>query len=109
MTWPSELRLNAGRDCLTISFDDGKRFALSAEYLRVESPSAEVRRHGSPKQIVRGKQAVKITALEPVGNYAVRILFDDGHDSGLYSWDFLVKLGREQARIWAEYKRALSI
>jgi len=101
--WPTELRLNPGRDALSISFDNGERFALAAEYLRVESPSAEVRGHGGPKQIVRGKQAVKITALEPVGNYAVRILFDDGHDSGLYSWDFLMTLGRQHARIWAEY------
>ena len=93
--WPTELRLNPGRDALTIVFDGGERFTLAAEYLRVESPSAEVRGHGGPKQIVRGKQGVKIKALEPVGNYAVRILFDDGHDSGLYSWDFLATLGRD--------------
>ena len=94
--WPTELRLNPARDGLTVTFDDGERFTLAAEYLRVESPSAEVRGHGGgPKQIVRGKEQVKIKALEPVGNYAVRIVFDDGHDSGLYSWDYLVKLGRE--------------
>ena len=107
MSWPTELRLNPARDTLTITFDSGEHFALRAEYLRVESPSAEVRGHGGPRQIVRGKQDVTITALEPVGNYAVRIIFDDGHDSGLYSWDFLGKLGRERDVIWAEYQRAL--
>ena len=105
--WPTELRLNPGRDALTIAFDSGERFTLSAEYLRVESPSAEVRGHGAgPKVILRDKDEVQITGLEPVGNYAVRILFDDGHDSGLYSWDFLLKLGREHDKIWAEYLRA---
>ena len=78
-----------------------------AEYLRVESPSAEVRGHGGgPRPSSRGKEDVKITGLEPVGNYAVRIGFDDGHDSGLYSWDYLHKLGAEKDRIWAEYLSA---
>lgn len=105
--WPSELRLNPARDRLSITFDTGEAFTLTAEYLRVESPSAEVRGHGAgPKQIVRGKQNVTIRALEPVGNYAVRIQFNDGHDSGLYSWDFLLKLGREHETIWAEYLKA---
>ena len=108
MNWPTELRLNPARDVLTVTFDTGESFGLAAEYLRVESPSAEVRGHGGgPRQIVRGKDAVTITALEPVGNYAVRILFDDGHDSGLYSWDFLATLGREHDRIWAEYQQAV--
>lgn len=107
MSWPTELRLNPARDTLTIAFDNNESFALAAEYLRVESPSAEVRGHGGgPKQIVRGKQDVKIKTLEPVGNYAVRIIFDDGHDSGLYSWDYLGKLGREYKTIWAEYLAA---
>jgi DUF971 family protein len=105
--WPTELRLNPGRDRLTVTFDSGESFALAAEYLRVESPSAEVRGHGGPKQIVRGKERVTIRALEPVGNYAVRILFDDGHDSGLYSWDFLATLGREHDRIWGAYQQAV--
>ena len=105
--WPSEIRLNPARDTLTIAFEDGGRFELAAEYLRVESPSAEVRGHGAgPKTIVKGKQDVKISGLEPVGNYAVRIGFDDGHDSGLYSWAYLYKLGAEKDRIWAEYLRA---
>jgi DUF971 family protein len=105
--WPSEIRLNPARDMLTVAFDDGSRFELRAEYLRVESPSAEVRGHGGgPKTILRGKQDVKISGLEPVGNYAVRIGFDDGHDSGLYSWAYLHKLGSQKDRIWAEYLRA---
>ena len=105
--WPLEMRLNSARDTLTVSFDNDERFALPAEFLRVESPSAEVRGHGGgPKQIVKGKEKITITLLEPVGNYAVRIVFDDGHDSGLYSWDYLLKLGREKDRIWAEYRKA---
>jgi len=97
MSWPMELRVNPARDVLTVAFDDGTSHALGAEYLRVESPSAEVRGHGGgPKRPVLGKENVKIARLEPVGNYAVRIVFDDGHDSGLYSWDFLAELGRKQ-------------
>jgi DUF971 family protein len=105
--WPTELRLNPAHDRLTVAFDNGDRFELAAEYLRVESPSAEVRGHGAgPKIIVKGKSQVKIDGLEPVGNYAVRIGFDDGHDSGLYSWAYLHKLGAEKDRIWAEYLKA---
>ena len=105
--WPSEIRLNPARDVLTVAFEDGSRFELRAEYLRVESPSAEVRGHGGgPKTIVRGKQEVKISGLEPVGNYAVRIGFDDGHDSGLYSWAYLHQLGTDKDRIWAAYVQA---
>ncbi len=104
--WPSELRLNPARDVLTIAFDSGETFSLRAEYLRVESPSAEIRNHGGPKTILTGKAKVKIYGLEPVGNYAVRIGFDAGNDSGLYSWDYLFKLGAEEADIWAEYLQA---
>lgn len=104
--WPVEIRLNPGRDVLHVSFDDGTRFDLRAEYLRVESPSAEIRNHGGPKTILAGKEDVKIDGLEPVGNYALRIGFDDGHDSGLFSWDYLHKLGSEEAHIWAEYLAA---
>jgi len=93
--WPSELRLDPEKTQLSVSFDTGERYSLSAEYLRVESPSAEVQGHGGEdKRIVGGKRQVKIKNLEPVGNYAVRILFDDGHDTGLYSWDYLHELGR---------------
>jgi DUF971 family protein len=106
-SWPTELRVSPARDALTVSFDGGERFTLRAEYLRVESPSAEVRGHGGgPKTVVTGKEDVKIARLEPVGNYAVRIVFDDGHDSGLYGWDFLLKLGREHDRIWAAHLAA---
>jgi DUF971 family protein len=105
--WPTELRLDGAKTTLTVSFDDGGRFALPAEYLRVESPSAEVQGHGpGQKQIVKGKEKVKIAGLEPVGNYAVRILFDDGHDTGLFSWDYLHELGREHAARWAAYVKA---
>jgi|SRR5580698_4390936 DUF971 family protein len=96
MSWPTELRLNPDKNSLTVSFDDGAHYSLSAEYLRVESPSAETRGHGGASRPppVTGKKNVKIARLEPVGNYAVRIVFDDGHDSGLYSWDYLMALGR---------------
>ena len=105
--WPTELRVDRARSGLSITFDDGQSFALPAEFLRVESPSAEVQGHGSQqKQIVTGKEEVKITALEPVGNYAVRIRFDDGHDTGLFSWDYLHELGREQRAKWAAYLKA---
>lgn len=81
---------------------------LPAEYLRVESPSAEVQGHGpSQKQIIGGKKDVKIAAIEPVGNYAIRILFDDGHDTGLYSWNYLHELGRDHNAKWTAYLRAL--
>ena len=105
--WPLELRLDAAKSTLTVVFDTGERFALPAEYLRVESPSAEVQGHSpGQKQIVTGKQAVRIEALEPVGNYAVRIRFDDAHDTGLFSWDYLLELGREQRAKWAAYVKA---
>lgn len=107
--WPVELRLAPEKTALTVAFDTGESFTLSAEYLRVESPSAEVQGH-SPEQktIVPGKRGVKIVSLEPVGNYAVRIGFDDGHDTGLYSWDYLHALGRDSNRKWAAYVEALN-
>ena len=93
---------------LEIDFDDGKRFRLPAEYLRVESPSAEVQGHGaSQKQLVHGRAHVGMLDLEPVGNYAVRIKFDDMHDTGIYSWRYLYQLGEEQERRWADYLSAL--
>lgn len=106
--WPIELRVDSSRSALTIRFDSGEQFALPAEYLRVESPSAEVQGHSAAqKQSVAGKRHVKIAAVEPVGNYAARIVFDDGHDTGLYSWDYLRQLGREQTARWAAYLSAL--
>ena len=106
--WPVELRLDAAKTTLHVTFDSGEAFALPAEYLRVESPSAEVQGHGpSQKQIVAGKRAVTVAGLDPVGNYAVRIRFDDGHDTGLYSWDYLHELGRDYRKKWAAYLAAL--
>ena len=102
--WPTEIRLNPAKDVLTVAFDDGERIALAAEYLRVESPSAEVQGHmPSERKTVPGKRHVKIVRLEPVGNYAVRITFDDGHDTGLYSWSYLHELGREHETRWDAY------
>ncbi len=92
-SWPTELRVNPGKDTLRVAFSDGAKITLAAQKLRMESPSAEVRGHGGQKPPpLRGKENVKIQRLEPVGNYAVRIVFDDGHDSGLYSWDYLKRL-----------------
>jgi DUF971 family protein len=91
--WPAEIRVNKARNLLSVLFDDGAKAEIGAEKLRVHSPSAEVRGHGgeSPPPPA-GKEYVKIERLEPVGNYAVRIIFDDGHDSGLYSWSYLKEL-----------------
>jgi DUF971 family protein len=107
--WPTELRLRRAEKELDIAFDDGKRFTLPAEYLRVESPSAEVQGHGGPGQkvIVPSRAHVGILALEPVGNYAVRIKFDDLHDTGIYSWDYLYQLGVEHPKRWRDYLAAL--
>jgi len=105
---PVEIRLKSEAKRLEIDFDDGKRFSLPAELLRVESPSAEVQGHGpSQKQIVAGRRHVGIMAVEPVGHYAIRIKFDDLHDSGIYSWDYLYDMGARQDEIWAKYLAAL--
>jgi DUF971 family protein len=107
--WPLELRLKQAEKLLEISFDDGRRYALPAEYLRVESPSAEVQGHGAgQKTLVPGRAHVGIIGLEPVGNYAVRIIFDDLHDTGIYSWAYLYQLGVERERRWREYLDALA-
>jgi DUF971 family protein len=106
--WPVEIKLDKSKTALIITFDNGDRFTLSAEYLRVESPSAEVQGHAAAqKQTIGGKKDVKIMALEPVGNYAVRIIFDDGHDTGLFSWDWLHELGRDHGKKWSAYIKAL--
>jgi DUF971 family protein len=106
--WPTEIRLKKAEKRLEIDFDDGATFQLPAEYLRVESPSAEVQGHGPhQKQLVPGKAKVGIAALEPIGNYAVRILFDDGHSTGIYSWAYLRTLGEEQPTRWRKYLAAL--
>ena len=107
--WPVEIRLKKAEKLLEIAFDNGARFRLPAEYLRVESPSAEVQGHGpGQKQLVHGRAHVGIIALEPVGNYAVRLVFDDLHDTGIYSWSYLYELGLEQQRRWSDYLAALA-
>jgi DUF971 family protein len=107
--WPLEVRLIKEENCLEIDFDDGRSFSLPAELLRVESPSAEVQGHApSQKTIISGRRHVAILGLEPVGNYALRIKFDDLHDTGIYSWQYLYKLGENQETIWVEYLNALA-
>ena len=102
--WPVELRLKRAEKLLEVAFDDGSHFQLPAEYLRVESPSAEVQGHGAgQKTLVHGRAHVGIMELEPVGNYAVRIKFDDLHDTGIYSWNYLYQLGVEHEKRWREY------
>lgn len=106
--WPTEIRLTADRRALLVAFDDGTRHALSAELLRVESPSAEVQGHGpGEKVVVRGKADVAITSVEPIGNYAVRLVFSDGHATGLYAWSYLDELGRNGAELMAAYRAAV--
>ena len=110
---PREIRLRKDERVLEITFTDGLVFRLPAELLRVESPSAEVQGHGGDKHILPGRRDVAMENLEAVGNYAVRIVFDDGHDSGIYSWDYLRQLGENQEAIWNTYlaeldKRELS-
>ncbi|MGQ0741188.1 MAG: gamma-butyrobetaine hydroxylase-like domain-containing protein [Alphaproteobacteria bacterium] len=107
--WPTELRLNRAKDTLTIAFDNGESFTLPAEYLRVSSRSAEVKGHGAqPHATVAGKRNVKISAIDAIGNYAVRITFDDGHDTGLYTWEHLYELGSEEATKWPAYLEELA-
>ncbi len=106
---PTALTLHRASRILEVAFDDGSAFRLPAEYLRVESPSAEVQGHGpGQKVLVAGKRTVGIVGVEPVGNYAVLLRFDDGHASGLYGWAYLHELGREQPERWAAYEAALA-
>ncbi len=105
---PTEIRLKRTEKVLEVDFDDGRSFALPAEYLRVESPSAEIQGHGpGQKTIIGGRRHVGIMEVEAVGNYAVRIKFDDLHDSGLYSWDTLYEMGENQDTAWQTYLDAL--
>ena len=106
--WPSELRYISADKCLVVSFDNGESHVLPAELLRVESPSAEVQGHGpGQKVVIAGRRHVGIMEIEPMGNYAVKLKFDDLHDTGIYAWDYLLTLGREQERVWADYLAAL--
>ncbi len=107
--WPTEIRLHKDHSALTIAFEDGANFTLPAEYLRVESPSAEVQGHSAAdRQLVAGKREVRIQELIPVGNYAIRIVFDDGHSTGIFTWDTFHELGCEQDARWTRYLQELA-
>jgi len=102
--WPTELRLSKDKKMLTVAFEGGERFALPAEYLRVKSPSAEVQGHSpDERKTVPGKRNVMILEVQPVGNYAIRLVFDDMHSTGIFSWDYLLELSQSQPRYWQEY------
>jgi DUF971 family protein len=102
--WPTELRLRKDGKALTVVFDNGETFDLSAEYLRVKSPSAEVQGHSpNERKTVAGKKNVAILEVKPIGNYAVRLVFDDMHSTGIYSWDYLLALGRNREAYWQDY------
>jgi DUF971 family protein len=104
IAWPTELRLAKDRKVLTVAFEGGDSFALPAEYLRVKSPSAEVQGHSpDERKTVPGKRNVTILEVQPVGNYAVRLVFDDLHSTGIFSWDYLLELGRNQTKYWQTY------
>ncbi len=105
---PTEIKLHQKSRILEIAFDDGSRFSLPCEYLRVFSPSAEVRGHGPGQEVLQvGKRDVEIKEIEPVGNYAVKLAFSDGHDTGLYSWEYLHELGEKQESSWKSYLKRL--
>jgi DUF971 family protein len=105
---PTSIKLRTKSRLLEVQFDDGARFELPFEYLRVNSPSAEVRGHGPGQETLQlGKHAVGIRAVEPVGNYAIKLVFDDGHDTGLYSWTYLRELGEQREQKWQQYLNRL--
>ena len=106
---PSDICLHQQSRVLELQFDDGAQFSLPCEYLRVYSPSASVRGHGPGQEVLQtGKHEVNIVTIEPVGHYAVKLVFSDGHDSGLYSWDYLYQLGQEHDQRWADYLARLA-
>ncbi len=101
---PTEITLHQQSRVLELVFDDGARYRLPFEFLRVFSPSAEVRGHGPGQEILQtGKKNVLLTGIEPAGSYALKLIFDDGHDSGLYTWDYLIELGKYQDGMWHDY------
>jgi DUF971 family protein len=103
---PTEIKLRTQSRQLVVSFDNGTRFELPFEYLRVHSPSAEVKGHGPGQEVlVVGKENVGIRAVEPIGQYAVKLVFDDGHDTGLYTWNYLYELGSDRDHKWAYYQQ----
>jgi DUF971 family protein len=106
---PTEIKLRRKSRVLEVRFDDGQRFELAFEYLRVYSPSAEVKGHGPGQEVLQfGKENVVVKAIEPVGQYAVRLIFDDGHDTGLYSWKYLHELGADYEKKWQHYLSRLA-
>lgn len=106
---PTSIELHQKSRILDIIYDDGAHFALPCEYLRVYSPSAEVQGHGPGQEVLQiGKEDVAITAIEPVGHYAIKLVFDDGHDTGLYTWNHLYELGKNQAQKWQDYLNRLA-
>jgi DUF971 family protein len=106
---PTEIKLRSRSRLLDVTFDDGQRFELPFEYLRVHSPSAEVKGHGPGQEVlVTGKETVGIRGVEPIGQYAVRLIFDDGHDTGLYTWAYLYELGSTHAEKWARYQQRVA-
>ncbi len=106
---PTDIRLHQRSRKLEVAFDDGSRYELSCEYLRVYSPSAEVRGHSTDQAVLQtGKEQVNIKDIEPIGNYAVKLVFDDGHDTGLYTWDYLHELGTHQVEYWRRYLASLA-
>ncbi len=107
MKIPNKIRLNSQEQLLELAYASGESFSLPAEFLRVHSPSAEVQGHGNPI-LQHGKAGIKVTNLQATGNYALKIVFDDGHDSGLYTWDYLYQLGCNQEKMWQEYLAALA-
>jgi DUF971 family protein len=108
--WPTEIRLSKDKRTLSVAFDSGEAYALPAEYLRVESPSAEVQGHGpNEKKTIPGKINVEIIGVEPVGRYAVKLIFDDMHDTGIYGWDTLADMGRDYAARWQAYLDDLTV
>ena len=109
MPMPTEIKLHQKSRMMEIAFSDGQRFELPCEFLRVYSPSAEVRGHGPGQEVLQvGKKNVEITDVQPVGSYAVKLVFSDGHDSGLYSWDYLHDLGVNQEELWKQYLERLN-
>ena len=108
--WPTELRLAKDKKALTVTFDTGESFALDAEYLRVMSPSAEVQGHSPDERKTQpGKRNVAILEVHPIGNYAVRLVFDDMHSTGIYSWDYFLDLGRNFEKYWQAYLDELAV
>ncbi len=106
--WPEEIRLREGGTKLYVKFENGEEYEYTAEFLRVTSPSAEVQgHHPSQRKTVPGKKNVKIEKIEPTGNYAVKLVFDDGHDTGLYTWDYFLEVGRNMDTLWQDYLQRL--